>query len=166
MADGTELAKAYVQIIPSAQGIQGKITSALGGEADAAGVKAGNGFSRAFGGALKGIGTVATAAFSAAATAAGAAAKGVIDTAAIGDNIDKMSQKMGLSAQAYQEWDAIMQHSGTSIDAMQSSMKTLANAVENGNKAFEELGISQEEMALWIRINNKISDNILNLSQE
>ena len=27
-------------------------------------------------------------------------------------------------------------------------------------------GISQEEMALWIRINNKISDNILNLSQD
>ena len=35
-----------------------------------------------------------------------------------GDNIDKMSQKMGISAQAYQEWDAIMQHSGTSSDSM------------------------------------------------
>lgn len=67
--------------------------------------------------------------------------------AAYGDNIDKMSQKMGMSAEAYQEWDAVMQHSGTSIESLQSSMKTLANAVESGNDAFERLGISQEQIA-------------------
>ena len=33
MPDGIELAKAYVQIVPSAEGIQGKITEALGGAA-------------------------------------------------------------------------------------------------------------------------------------
>mgnify|MGYP006912820262 CR=1 FL=1 len=37
MPDGIELAKAYVQIVPSAEGIQGKITEALGGEPAAAG---------------------------------------------------------------------------------------------------------------------------------
>lgn len=37
----TELAKAYVQIIPSAQGIKGKITEELGGEATSAGQNAG-----------------------------------------------------------------------------------------------------------------------------
>lgn len=58
-----------------------------------------------------------------------------------------MSQKMGLSAEAYQEWDAIMQHSGTSIESLQAGMKTLANAVENGNDAFKRLGISQEQIA-------------------
>ena len=67
--------------------------------------------------------------------------------AAYGDNIDKMSQKMGMSAEAYQEWDAVMQHSGTSIESLQAGMKTLANAVESGNDAFERLGISQEEIA-------------------
>lgn len=67
--------------------------------------------------------------------------------ASYGDNIDKMSQKMGMSAEAYQEWDAVMQHSGTSIESLQSGMKTLANAVESGNDAFERLGISQEEIA-------------------
>ena len=41
MADGIELGKAYVQIVPSAQGIQGKITEALGGEPAAAGDAAG-----------------------------------------------------------------------------------------------------------------------------
>lgn len=42
MADkGIELGKAYVQIIPSAEGIQGKIAEALGGEAASAGESAG-----------------------------------------------------------------------------------------------------------------------------
>lgn len=69
------------------------------------------------------------------------------DLASYGDNIDKMSQKMGMSAETYQEWDAVMQHSGTSMDAMKSSMKTLATAAESGNAAFSELGITQEELA-------------------
>ena len=76
----------------------------------------------------------------------GAMVKGVKEVAAYGDNIDKMSQKMGLSAQAYQEWDAIMQHSGASIETLRAGMKTLANAVETGNEAFERLGITQEEL--------------------
>lgn len=37
-----ELAKAYVQIVPSANGIKGSITEAIGGEADNAGTQAGN----------------------------------------------------------------------------------------------------------------------------
>lgn len=73
--------------------------------------------------------------------------KGAGEVAAYGDNIDKMSQKMGLSATAYQEWDAVMQHSGTSIESLQAGMKTLANAVESGNKAFGRLGITEEDIA-------------------
>ena len=42
MGSGTELAKAYVQIIPSARGIKGKITEALSGEAKSAGKSIGN----------------------------------------------------------------------------------------------------------------------------
>lgn len=38
---GTTLGTAYVQIVPSAQGIKGSIQSALGGEAEAAGLSAG-----------------------------------------------------------------------------------------------------------------------------
>ncbi len=44
----TELAKAYVQIIPSAKGIKGQITSALGGEAERAGTSAGSRFASTF----------------------------------------------------------------------------------------------------------------------
>lgn len=64
-----------------------------------------------------------------------------------GDNIDKMSQKMGLSSDAYQEWDFIMQHCGASIDSLQSGMKTMATAAETGSDAFTQLGISQEQIA-------------------
>lgn len=77
----------------------------------------------------------------------GAVVKGVSSVAEYGDNIDKMSQKLGMSAEAYQEWDFIMQHCGTSIESMQSSMKTLASAAEKGNKAFSQLGMSQDEIA-------------------
>lgn len=72
--------------------------------------------------------------------------KGVSDLAAYGDHIDKQSQKMNMSAKAYQEWDAVLKHSGTSIDSMQASIKTLSTAVESGNDAFELLGLSLEEV--------------------
>lgn len=93
------------------------------------------------------VGTAAVAAVGTAAIGAGAAlVKGAGKVASYGDNIDKMSQKMGISAKAYQEWDAVMQHSGTSIEALKPSMKTLANQAEKGSDAFQKLGISQEEV--------------------
>lgn len=92
--------------------------------------------------------SVAIGAVSAAGAAlAGTMVKGASGTAAYGDNIDKMSQKMGISAEAYQEWDAILQHSGSSIESLKVSMKTLATAAESGNEAFAKLGISQEQLA-------------------
>ena len=140
----SDLGKAYIQIVPSAQGISGSISQAIGGEATSAGQKAGLNIAGGIGTALKsatGVLAAGTAAVS------GALVKGANDVAQYGDNIDKMSQKMGLSAQSYQEWDAVMQHSGTSMEAMKSSMKTLANAAQTNSKAFEELGISQQDLA-------------------
>lgn len=140
----TEIGKAYVQIVPKAEGISGSISSVLDGESEKAGKSAGLSLASGMGSALKGatsLITAGTALFS------GAVVKGTSDVAAYGDNIDKMSQKMGLSAQAYQEWDAVMQHSGTSMEAMKASMKTLANAAQTNSKAFEELGLTQEQIA-------------------
>lgn len=68
-----------------------------------------------------------------------------------GDNIDKTSQKLGLSAEAYQEWSVIMQHSGTSIDSMTAAFRTLGNSVESGSASFEALGISLEDAASMSR---------------
>jgi hypothetical protein len=49
----TELAKAYVQIIPSAEGIQGQIADALSGEADSAGKSGGKKYASGFGAMTK-----------------------------------------------------------------------------------------------------------------
>lgn len=69
------------------------------------------------------------------------------DVAAFGDNIDKSSQKMGISAEAYQEWDFVLQHAGSSIDAMKMGMKTLTKAVASDSEAFKKLGISKKKVA-------------------
>lgn len=146
----SDIAKAYVQIIPSAEGIKGSLTDMLSGEATSAGTKAGGAFSggmsKAIGAAKIGVSAIAAtgAVAAAASTALVAGAAGV---AQYGDNIDKMSQKMGISAEAYQEWDAIMQHSGTSIDALKPSMKTLAQQAQKGAEEFQLLGISEQEVA-------------------
>lgn len=94
------------------------------------------------------IGAAAIVAVGTAAVGAGTALVDATgDVAAYGDNIDKMSQKIGISAEAYQEWDAVLQHCGASVDSLQPSMKTLATQAEKGNEAFQQLGISEEEVA-------------------
>lgn len=67
MPNGADIAKAYVQIIPSADGIKGRLTEALGGEAAAAGTNAGGVFGKVFGTAAK-IKMLATGAVAAAVT--------------------------------------------------------------------------------------------------
>ncbi len=98
-------------------------------------------------GGFKTAGVAIAAVGTAALAAGGAIVKGAGDVAAYGDNIDKMSQKMGISAQAYQEWDAVLQHSGTSIDSMSRGMQTLQKNAINSADKFEKLGISQEQLA-------------------
>lgn len=144
------IASAYVQIIPSADGIQGQLSGILDGEATKAGASAGSKLSGALGGAVK-AGVGAVAALGTAAVGAGVAltnaASGV---AQYGDNIDKMSQKLGVSASFYQEWDAVLNHSGTSMDAMGATFKKLATSVQNGSKdqiaAYQQLGLSMADL--------------------
>lgn len=153
MADGINLGKAYVQIMPSAEGIQGSISGLLDGEATAAGKSSGGKFSSAMGGVLKtGLGIAATGA-----AAIGSFSKSIIDgskqTASMGDNIDKLSQKIGISATAFQEWDYVFGQNGADISILESGMKTLASSVAdagNGTKSaqekFEQLGVSYEDL--------------------
>ena len=113
----------------------------LNGASESAG-----GFGSKLGAAAKGA-TALVAGGAAVVTAiGGAVVKGSTEVAEFGDHIDKNSQKMGISAEAYQEWDAILQHSGSSIDSMQRGMITLSKAAEKGDDSFEKLGITQEEL--------------------
>lgn len=108
-------------------------------------------FSSKLGSGLKTAAKVGAAAVAAVTTAVIALTKGIIDgtqkVAAYGDNIDKASQKIGFSAKAYQEWDAVLQHSGTSIDALSRGMLTLDKAAASNSESFQKLGISEEEVA-------------------
>lgn len=85
--------------------------------------------------------------------AAGAAATALtgmaMNAASTTDNIDKMSQKIGISREAYQELDFICSQSGTSVDNLKAGLKTLTNQMQSaadGSKtavsAFDALGLS------------------------
>ena len=155
MASGmVEVGRATVTIIPNMQGAQQTIAEQLGAASESAGKsggeKAGSAFTANMGSMISAGAAVVTGAVAAVTGAAIGAGKAIWDSAnnvaQFGDNIDKMSQKMGISAQAYQEWDFVMQHSGTSMESLKASMKTLANAAERDNDAFKELGISTKDI--------------------
>lgn len=145
----TTIGKAYVQIVPSALGISDSIAKEI--DAGSVGSRAGSDFASSMGSMIKGSAAVITGAVAAVTGAAVGAGKAIWDSAKsvaeYGDNIDKMSQKMGISAQAYQEWDFVMQHSGTSMESLKASMKTMANAAQTNSDAFKELGISTKDLA-------------------
>lgn len=157
MADGKhiEVAKAYITLIPSLEGSQKTIATEMGAVVEPAaketGEKSGKKFGEHMAKGLKSTAAVIGAAMTAATAAAVATGKAFINAAngvaSYGDNIDKMSQKMGISAQSYQEWDFIMKHAGASIESLKGSMKTLANAAVSNSDAFKQLGISQQDIA-------------------
>lgn len=72
---------------------------------------------------------------------------GIKQTADYGDKVDKMSQKIGISAEEYQKWDYVMQRAGGNVDSLKMGMKTLSQQAEKNSDAFQKLGISQEEVA-------------------
>lgn len=154
MAEGYEVAKAWITIVPTLNGAQETISKELGAStepaAKQAGEKAGKNFGESLAKGLKVTGAAIAGAMTAVTGAAVATGKAFINTAneisSMGDSIGDNAAKMGISTKAYQEWDFILQRSGSSIDAMKTSMKTLANAAVNGSDAFKTLGISQKEL--------------------
>lgn len=96
----TELAKAYVQIVPSAQGIQGALSNALDGEATAAGTSAGN----KLGSALLGGAKVGVAAFGTMVTAAGAVGAASVEAGKEFDSaMSQVAATMGKSVDEIEE---------------------------------------------------------------
>lgn len=87
-------------------------------------------------------------------TALGTATIGFINkTAGAGDAIDKNSQKIGMSYEAYQKWDYAMKIAGTSMEQSQMGLKTLTNKFDdalNGSESaaesFTRLGLSVNDL--------------------
>lgn len=108
----------------------------------------------------KGLGNgVKTAAKWGAGLAAGAAAGGAAlfgltkNAADTGDRVDKLSQKIGLSRQGFQEWDYILSQNGMSIESLQGGMKKMNKMMDDaksGSKsateAFSRVGISIDDI--------------------
>ena len=70
-----------------------------------------------------------------------------------GNEIDKSSQKAGMSSQAYQKWSYILNICGVEVSTLQTAMKQLGRSqaqAANGSKemaeAYAKLGISQKEL--------------------
>lgn len=70
------------------------------------------------------------------------------DASQVADDVDKMSQKIGMSREGYQEWSYIMSQNGMDVDKLQTGMKTLVTQmdnVKNGNEdaieTFKQLGV-------------------------
>jgi soluble cytochrome b562 len=110
-------------------------------KAEGLGSKLGNGIKTAakWGTAIVGGATAATGALMGVAT----------KTAATTDRIDKLSQKIGLSRQGFQEWEFILSQSGTDIEKLQMGMKTLVSQIDQADKGvgkgadnFARLGVS------------------------
>ena len=159
MANNIEVARAVVTIVPTMEGAQQTITNELTQAASSpnvgnAGRTAGSNF---VGGLGKGLAVAgaATAMVGAAAIKAGDAfADAAGEVAAYGDNIDKMSQRLGLSYEGFQKWDYILGQSGVDISSMQAGLKTLTNQMDdamNGSAdaqaRFEALGLSIEDIS-------------------
>ena len=167
MADGSfEIAKAYVTIIPSFQNGQSAIAKELGAvtepAAKEAGEKSGKNFGESLAKGLKTTAAVITGAMAAATAGAVAAGKAFMDsakqTANMADEIDKTSQKLGLSSKSYQEWDYVMKICGTEMSSMTTGLKTLTNKLDdakNGSESaqamFSALGISLEDISTMSR---------------
>ena len=105
---------------------------------------------RSFGGRFSKVMKVGAAAAVGLGVATGFAGKKIVNgakqVAEYGDKVDKMSQKIGISAEAYQKWNYVMKLSDVNIDSLKMGMKTLSQQAEKNSDAFQKLGISQEEV--------------------
>lgn len=151
---GTELAKAYVQIVPTAKGIKGSLTEMLGGEAEKAGSEGGKNFASKFGSAMGTIGKVAAAGLAAAATGVAAIGKQAVqayadfeqleggietlfgsDAPAVMRAANNAFKTAGLSANDYME------------TAIQSSASLIASLDGDTEKAASMMDMSITDMA-------------------
>lgn len=92
------------------------------------------------------------------AAGAGVAAAGIYKlatgSAQAADAIDKGSQAIGFSKEAYQQWDYVLSQSGSSIDSAGTWMQKLTNNIDDLGKGsssavekFDRLGLSYDELS-------------------
>lgn len=176
MAEGTELGKAYVQIIPSAKGISGAIKAALGNEPDVAGAAAGQSMGSKMVSTLKKV--IAAAGIGAAFTKAlteGAALEqsiGGVETL-FKDSADTIKQyaadaykTAGVSANSYMEqvtsFSATLLQGlgGDTAAAAQYANKAIVQMSDNANKMGTDIASIQWAYQGFAKDNYTMLDNL------
>lgn len=149
-----DIAKAYVQIIPSAEGIKGSLGNILEGEAGAAGEKAGGVFSGKMGAVLGGVASVTAGAVAATTAAVGSLAKQSVDAYGEFEQLEGGIETLfGSSAPAVMKnAEAAFKTAGQSMnDYMETSIQSAAAMISSLDgdqaKAAELMDMSIVDMA-------------------
>ena len=138
MANGIELAKAYVQIVPSAEGIQGSISRVMGGEASSAGESAGTLLGTKLVGTLKKV------------IAAAGIGKVISDSLNLGgalqQSIGGIETLFGAGGRSIEEYAKSV---GKSVDAVKdeyaSLMQSQQTVFDNAAQAYRTVGLSAND---------------------
>lgn len=85
--------------------------------------------------------------------ASGILTRGIAKVTEFADHIDKMSQKIGMSAQEYQKWNYVMSINGGNIDSLSMGFKTLTTQIEGVQKG------SKESIKAFSMLGVKVKDN-------
>lgn len=89
------------------------------------------------------------------------------------DRVDKLSQKIGFSRKAFQEWDYILGQSGASIEGLQTGMKTLNGRMHEATKgkgagaeALKKLNVAAVNTNGTMRKQEEVFDDVVRKLQE
>lgn len=171
----TELGKAYVQIVPSAEGIKGSITKVLGGESAEAGTKSGESIGTSLVGKLKGIIAAAGigAAVKSALDAGGALQQsfGGLDT--LYEDASGAAKKYaaeaaaaGISANSYAEqavsFGAALKQSfgGDVAKSAEAANQAILDMADNSAKMGTDIGLIQNAYQGFAKGNYTMLDNL------
>lgn len=121
-----------------------------------------------FGPVMKSVGKALAVTMAAIGTAAVAAGKKLWDmandVAEAGDAIDKTSQKIGISAESYQEWDYVFQRCGADVNNLQTGMKKLSGVITDAAGGSDSAAQKLSAVGLSIEgLNGKSQDEQLSI---
>ena len=173
---GTTLGTAYVQVVPSAQGIKGSLAKAIGPEADAAGMSAGKSLAGKMKGVLVGAGIgLAIGAGIKKSLTEGAALEqslGGVETlfkksaGTMVKNADKAYKTAGMSANEYMEQATsfgaalIKSTGGDTQKAAKAADRAIIDMSDNANKMGTNIGDIQRAYQGFAKGNYTMLDNL------
>ena len=141
------IADAYVQIIPSAEGISGNLSNILNNEADSAGSASGSKFSTAFTSGLKTVATGAAVAFTAVSTGiAAVTTESVKSYSEYEQLVGGVETLFGTQGQSLQEYADSIGVTAEEAKEKYTSLETAQTTVmENAAEAYKTAGISAND---------------------